>query len=346
VSSTRTSIVTGGASFIGSHVVERLVKRGDKVVVVDDLSSGNLDNLKSVAGHYEFSGFDLARDPYALLRLMKRLGPVDTVYHLAADHGGRGYVELCQVETASNFAIDNNVFHACRKFDVPTIVFASSGCIYPLNLQVNIDKTIYLREQDAGPPYEPDGLYGLAKLSAELTLERLWKECGIRSVCCRFFTVYGPRVKENHALGAMIARSFVRQDPFVIWGDGTAIRNWTYVDDIADGMVASEALAKMHGAAVVNLGTMERNTVRHAAETVIGLARELYYHDYQPTIQLAPEMPVGPLNRVAENSHMLALGLEPLPLQEGLRRTLRWYYETHDAEKVRADLTRLLVARK
>ena len=83
-----------------------------------------------------------------------------------------------------------------------------------------------------GPPYDADNMYGWAKLMAEMTLQAYHRDFGLKSASCRFFTVYGERGVENHAVIAMIARAFVRQDPFEVWGDGTQIRNWTYVGDI------------------------------------------------------------------------------------------------------------------
>src|SRR5438045_7362557 len=97
----------------------------------------------------------------------------------------------------------------------------------------------------------------------ELCLQAYPSERGLKSVSCRFFTVYGERGVENHAVMAMIARAFIGQDPFEVWGDGSQIRNWTYVGDIAAGMIAA-AESDVEDGTAINLGTMERTRVLDA----------------------------------------------------------------------------------
>ena len=126
-------LVTGGASFIGSTVTDRLIARGAKVRVVDDLTSGHLDNLREAkeTGALEFVQADL-REPGVTRSAMQG---VHTVFHLAADHGGRGYVDLHQAGPASNFFLDGLVFWEALRAKVKKVVFASSGCVYPIFLQ-------------------------------------------------------------------------------------------------------------------------------------------------------------------------------------------------------------------
>jgi nucleoside-diphosphate-sugar epimerase len=122
-------LVTGGASFIGSSLVDQLVERGSRVRVVDDLSSGRRENLKAHLGNtrVEFIDADL-REPGVARAAMQG---IQTVFHLAADHGGRGYVDLHQAGPASNFFLDGLVFAEALKAKVNKVVFASSGCVYP-----------------------------------------------------------------------------------------------------------------------------------------------------------------------------------------------------------------------
>src|SRR3990167_2068878 len=142
-------------------------------------------------------------------------------------------------------------------------------------------------------------MYGWAKLMAEMTLKAYHDDWGIKTASCRFFTVYGERGKENHAIVAMIARAFLRQNPFVIWGDGTQIRNWTYVGDIVRGMIL--AAEKIDDGTAVNLGTMERVQVMEAA------LETLRYTNHHAHIEPQMRMPVGPLNRVADNNLALSV---------------------------------------
>lgn len=340
-------LVTGGASFIGSHLVETLVKRGDEVWVVDDLSSGDLENLTGVWADLQFIEKDL-RDPYDALAATPK--GLDTVFHLAADHGGRGYVELRQVACAINFVLDQNVFRAALEREVPKIVFASSGCIYPMYKQTSAKEMLYLRESEAGPPYDPDGLYGLAKLSGELLLREITKEYGTKTASCRFFTVYGPRGKENHAVIAMIARAFIKQDPFEIWGDGTQVRNWTHVDDIVEGLLASEALldAGAQDNLELNIGTTERTSVLQAAQMIVEAAQShAGWAGYNPKFSFDTAKPTGPLNRVADNSRLLELtGHQMKPFYFGVAEVLEWYFATKDRDYVEEHLEELLIERK
>ena len=333
----RSVLVTGGASFIGSHLVDALVERGARVHIVDDLSSGKLKNIQDHidGGRVEFIHADL-REPGVTRQAMQGM---NVMFHMAADHGGRGYVDLHQAGPASNLFLDGLVFWEAHKAGVEKVVFASSGCVYPNFLQSNPEEEIYLTEHLVKPPYDADNMYGWAKLMSELTLKAYHNEYGLKAASCRYFTVYGPRGVENHAVIAMIARAFVGQNPFEVWGDGSQVRNWTYIDDIVRGTIL--AAEKIDDGTAVNLGTMERVRVIDAVNMV------LEYTGHKAEIKLLPDMPTGPLNRVADNSlAKRLLGWEPqVPFREGLRRTIDWYFSTKDREQVRAILGRMLVER-
>jgi nucleoside-diphosphate-sugar epimerase len=330
----RRVLVTGGASFIGSHLVDALVERGARVRVVDDLSSGVRENLASHLAHgrVELVEADLRRS-------LDAVRGQSLVFHLAAAHGGRGYVDLHQAECATNLALDGALFLACRDAGVEKIVYASSGCVYPNFRQTDPGEIVYLREDMVGPPYDADNLYGWAKLMGELSLRAFCAEWGMQAASCRYFTVYGSRGHENHAVLAMIARGFVRQDPFQVWGTGQQIRNWTHVSDIVSGTLL--AAERIDDGAAVNLGTMERTRVADAVAQVID------FFGYTPKLEFLPDMPTGPLNRVADNALARErLGWEPrVRFADGLAATAEWYAATHDPAKVRAGLARRLTER-
>jgi nucleoside-diphosphate-sugar epimerase len=333
----RTVLITGGTSFIGSSIADRLIERGAKVRVVDDLSSGRLENVRGhlSSGKIEFLQADL-REPGVARAAMQG---IDTVFHLAADHGGRGYVDLHQAGPASNFFLDGLVFAEALKAKVRKVVFASSDCVYPNFLQADTTKELYLTEDLTKGPNDADNMYGWAKLMAEFTLQAYVKEHGLKAASCRYFTVYGPRGVENHAVIAMIARAFVKQDPFEVWGDGTQIRNWTFIDDIAEGTIL--AGEKIDDGTAVNLGTMERVRVIDAVNMVCEFA------GYQPKIKLLKDMPTGPMNRVADNSlGKKLLGWQPqVPFRDGLKRTFDWYFSTKDRQQVSKVLNHQLTTR-
>lgn len=333
----RKVLVTGGASFIGSHLVDALLDRGASVRVVDNLSSGRLDNIRRhvEAGHVELIEADL-NDPLVADRAVAGR---NLVFHLAADHGGRGYVDLHQVACATNLLLDGLVFRACRNAGVEKVVYASSGCVYPNHLQTNPGEILYLTEDMVGPPYDADNMYGWAKLMAEMTLRSYHEETGMKAANCRYFTVYGDRGHENHAVIAMIARAFVKQSPYVVWGTGEQIRNWTHVSDIVSGTL--RAAEVIDDGAAVNLGTMERTRVIQCAEEV------LRYTKHEAPIELHPEMPTGPLNRVADNSlAKMLMGWEPgVRFMDGLHQTIDWYFETKDREAIASSLATRLTER-
>jgi nucleoside-diphosphate-sugar epimerase len=333
----RRVMITGGSSFIGSAIADRLIASGAKVRAVDDLSSGRLENIRGHidSGKIEFVQADL-REPGVTREAVQG---IDTIFHLAADHGGRGYVDLHQAGPASNFFLDGLVFAEALKARVRKVVFASSGCVYPNFLQADVSKELYLTEDLTKGPNDADNLYGWAKLMAEFTLQAYAREHGLKTASCRYFTVYGPRGVENHAVIAMIARAFIKQDPFEVWGDGTQIRNWTYIDDIAEGTIL--AGEKIDDGTPVNLGTMERVRVIDAVKMVCE------FSGYKPEIKFLPKMPTGPLNRVADNALAKKLmDWEPkVAFRDGLKRTLDWYFATKDREQVSMKLNSQLTER-
>ncbi|MYD93523.1 MAG: NAD-dependent epimerase/dehydratase family protein [Chloroflexi bacterium] len=333
----RPVLVTGGASFIGSHLVDALVAAGARVRVVDDLSSGKLVNISRHvdSGAIEFVRADLLNPSVAA----DAVAGMRTVFHLAANHGGRGYVDLRQADCATNLLLDGGVFRACRLAGVEKVVYASSGCVYPNHLQTDPTKQLYLGEDRVGPPYDADNMYGWAKLMGELTLRALYQEHGLKSVSCRYFTVYGPRGHENQAVMAMIARAFIRQDPFEVWGSGRQVRNWTYVSDIVDGTLL--AAAHIDDSRAVNLGARERIRVIDAVRQVLKVV------GHRPEIRLRKDMPTGPMNRVADPSlaERLLNWTPRVRFEDGLRTAIDWYVNNHCPNDVAAHLAHRLTER-
>lgn len=331
-------LVTGGASFISSHLIDRLVDKGvARIRVVDDLTSGKLANIQGHidSGVVDFRQEDLLQPGVA----QSSVQGIDVVFHLAAIHGGRGYVDLHQGACAQNLAMDGMLVKAAYEAGVGKFVFASSGCVYPNFIQQDVSKELYLTEDMVGPPYDADNMYGWAKLMTEMTLQAYHKDFGFKAASCRFFTVYGERGVENHAVIAMIARAFIRQNPFEVWGDGTQIRNWTYVGDIVAGMVL--AAEKIDDGTAINLGTEERTQVIDAVREV------LRYTGQEAEIKYLPHMPTGPLNRVASNRLARELlGWEPeMKFMDGLRRTIDWYFGSRERETVSGYLEEMLTER-
>lgn len=333
----------GGASLIGTHLAEALVNKGvSYLVVADDLSAGeqNLPLLTKLGLH--FIRCDLREYSSAL----RAIDHADIVFHLAAQHGGRGYVASHKTNLYDNLDLDATIFRACAHRTVEKVIFSSSACAYPIDLQDDPDVEFYLSEGmiDYNNIRQPDGPYGLEKLTGELMLDAYIEAGAFGGCSTRSFTVFGPRMTETHAIAAMIARTMIRQDPFEIWGDrnNPARRNWTYVEDnVAGALLAAEHLDR----GAINIGVEEYYSPFRAARTIWEIMEEATGW-YPEEAKFLPDKPVGPLNRVASASKLMSLGWQPkFTFEEGLRRTIDWYLSTHTAEEVALNFERKLTER-
>ena len=330
-------LVTGGASFIGSHLVDRLVDAGARVRVADDFSSGTLENLERSADAVTIYEGDLRDREFAAAAMADR----QVVFHLAARHGGRGFIDTHPADCASNLVLDGTVFDEAWRAGVERVCFASSACVYPIQRQAREHEQVLLEEEWADPFAESgaaaDGEYGWAKLMGEMTLRAYGKQHGLKSVSCRIFTAYGERENETHAVVALIAKAFIGQDPFEIWGDGQQDRNFTYVADTVEGLMRSAA--RITDGSPVNIGTAEHIRVIDVARLIFELT------GFEPAeIAFDLTKPVGVFSRAAELTRSRAeLAWEPSHgLEEGLRRTIDWYFGTHDRDAVASRLHALL----
>lgn len=330
-------LVTGGASFIGSHLVEDLVSRGADVRVADDLSSGQTENLAAVEEEIELIEGNLKRWDFA----RRATADIDRLFHLAADHGGRGYIANYPANCATNMALDNIVFETAVENGVEKITFASSACVYPTDIQ---QERRPLQEDmvsfdERGGAYA-DESYGWAKLMGELSLQSFHEQYGVDASAVRIFTAYGPRENETHAIIALIAKAFAGQDPFEIWGDGEQTRNFTYVEDIVSALVLANE--RIVDASSVNAGIPEYISINEVVETIFD-----YMALEPPTMDFMTEKPVGVRHRAADTTRAEELlGWKPeYTLEEGLAETIDWYIENRDPNYVRENLTTLLTQR-
>lgn len=321
----RNVAVTGGASFIGSHLVDRLCELGADVLVIDNLSSGNLENLSQSRG-VDFLNLDLERARSAAI--VSALRGKEIVFHLAAAHGGRGYIDSHPADVCSNFSMDYRVFNSCLHAGVEKVVFASSACVYPTSLQSNPKSDYLLREEDCDPSKLSQNLcadleYGWAKLMGEVQLRAFGKQYGLKSAVLRFVTAYGERENETHAIIALIHKAHERMDPLVVWGSGEQSRDFTYVSDIVDGtLLAGERISD---GTPINLGTGKRIRISEASELIAKIV------GYSPRTVFDTARPVGVASRALDNRRALELlAWRPkVTFEQGLKRTIDWYVATH-----------------
>ena len=344
-------LVTGGASFIGSHLVDSLLVKGAVVRVADDFSSGKLANLEyplkqerdDVWSAEQLTVYEGDLKEKAFVEAM--MEDIDIVFHLAALHGGRGYINSHPAECCTNMILDQLVFEEAWKQNVDRLCFASSACVYPSYLQKAAGSSYLLKEEDADPFVRDKAFadleYGWTKLMGEMALKAYHREHGMRGCSVRIFTAYGPRENETHAILALVAKAFVRMDPYVIWGTGEQDRNFTYVDDIVDALM--RATEKVEDGSVVNAGRDDRLTLNEAAELVFditGWRPKQIRHDLS--------RPEGVASRAADLTRTRRmLGWKPrVGYREGLRKTIEWYFANKDRNTVESKLDRLLMERQ
>jgi nucleoside-diphosphate-sugar epimerase len=337
----RSVLVTGGASFIGSHLVERLLDQGADVVVVDDFSSGRREYLALLTSD-RIVELDLADRAATLAGLPH----CELVFHLAAVHGGRGFIEGFPDQVLVNLAIDNAVYEACRLAKTRRVVYASSACVYPTVLQSSAKICPMLAEHQAGFDRPGDafaeGAYGWCKLMGEFQLEQIARSAGFTGAAARIFSAYGERENETHAVIALIAKALLRLDPFPIWGNGTQVRNFTYVDDTVTGLLLLGASADTVPYRAVNVGSSSHCTISELLALLFDLV------DWRPEeVESEPERAVGVASRASDNALVRSLfGWEPATsLEDGLARTLSWYAARQDRPPSREKLEPLLLAR-
>lgn len=337
---TETICVTGGASFIGSYLVEKLVEQQNNIHVIDDLSSGKYEYLEKVKNKIKFHQFDIRSDRNRLEQIFK---DCNKVFHLANIHGGRNFIHFHPALCCNNMAIDNLVFEMAVKERVDHVQFCSSACVYPLDYQVKNGFDL-LKEEFVN--YEnlrsADEEYGLAKLMGEVSLRAHNREFGLKGSITRLSSIYGPRENETHAVIALIAKAFIKQDPYEVFGDGTQLRNFTLVDDITECMI--RASNKIEDCTPVNLGTEEYISINDLIEIIfdeIGWTPSKINHDLNK--------PVGAHSRIVSNDRAEdLLGFHKhdwTKIKSGIHKTIDWYTSNHTIDDVSKNIDKLLKER-
>lgn len=304
-------LVTGGAGFIGSNLVDALLARGDEVTVVDDLSTGRLVNLEgALAAGAELAELDI-RDAAALAALAAERRP-ETVFHLAAQIDVRKSLEDPAFDAAVNVGGTANVLEAARAADSARVVFVSTGgAIYGEGAGQDLPL-------DEGAPIAPMSAYGQSKFAAEGYLALFERQYGISGMALRLGNVYGPRQDPLGEAGvvAIFCGLIESGGQPTVYGDGTQTRDYIYVGDVVDAALAAAA-SRTGGA--VNIGTGREASVLDLVEILGKLGGR---EDFEP--QLAPPRP-GEVQRISLDASLAEreLGWSPrTSLEDGLRLTL------------------------
>ena len=262
-SSKRRYLVTGGAGFIGSHLAERLLADGHAVVVMDDLSTGRLDNLKTLEG---YSGFDYLVDSVANEALLQNvIDNVDAVFHLAAGVGVMSVVQSPVHTIEATLYATEIVLHCANQAGNRKVLLTSSSEVYGKGTKVP-----FAEDDDVlfGPTTKSRWSYGCSKAIDEFLALAYHKEMKLPVVIARLFNTVGPRQLGNYGmvLPRFIAAA-LRGDPIVVYGDGEQTRCFVHVADVVDALVRLMHCEAAEGR-VVNLGSDEEISINALAERV------------------------------------------------------------------------------
>jgi UDP-glucuronate 4-epimerase len=305
------ALVTGGAGFIGSHVVERLLDRGDTVTVIDDFNefynpSIKRNNVRGFANKVKLVEADICSD----LRPEFSAQRFDTIIHLAARAGVRPSLAQPQLYTRVNVVGTQNLLELAREFGVRKFVFASSSSVYGVNQKVPFN------EED--PIFKPISPYAATKLAGEALCHVYHHLYGLDVVCLRFFTVYGPRQRPDLAIRKFI-EAILAGKPIDMYGDGGTRRDYTYIEDILRGLLA--CLERSFGYEVINLGesrTVELRELVQLIEKATGRRAEIRRLPAQPGDVPVTYADISKAKRL--------LGYQPkIAIEVGIEKFVEWY---------------------
>lgn len=313
-------LITGGAGFIGSHLVDRLLTEGGwRVTVIDDFNDFYLpeikrSNVQPHLGHPDYELYEVdIRDRQALEQVFWQT-QFDTIVHLAARAGVRPSLTQPQLYAETNINGTTNLLELARNNNVRHFVFGSSSSVYGVN-----DKVPFSEDD---PIFHPISPYAATKAAGELICHTYSHLYGIRCLCLRFFTVYGARQRPDlaiHKFASLISQG----KPIPVFGDGTTRRDYTYIDDIIAGVRAAIDYQKSNYE-VINLG--ESRTVE-LRELISLLEKEL---GKEAKIDRQPLQPGDVPQTFADiTKARKLLGYNPqTQIEDGIRKFIEWFRQT------------------
>ena len=315
-------LITGGAGFIGSHVADAFIARGDEVVILDNFNDyyfveNKKRNIQHLVGNSKVAIVECDVSDEEGLRSMFESYPIDCIIHLAARAGVRSSIENPLLYEKVNVRGTYLIFELAREFGITDIVYASSSSVYgdrehvPFSEKDNVD--------------EPISPYAATKKACEeiaFTYHHLYN---LNTIGLRFFTVYGERGRPDMAPWKFTERVLTGKK-IQQYGDGTSRRDYTYIEDIVDGVVRSVDKVKDITCEVINLGRGEPVVLKDFIEMIRSIS------GIEPIIEYLPDQPGDVKITHADISKAKELlGYNPTTsLKEGLSRFIAWYKQTYN----------------
>lgn len=326
-------LVTGGAGFIGSHLCERLLLEGNKVVIIDNFNEfydpqikrNNIIEIKNTMKNnsIDINKLELCEGDFRDIEFLNKLfdnNDIHIVVHLAAMAGVRPSIENPQLYYDVNITGTLNLLEQCRRKNIKKFVFASSSSVYGNNEKVPFSETDIVDN-----PISP---YAATKKSGELMCHTYYHLFDMSIAALRFFTVYGPRQRPDLAIHKF-THLIKNNESIPFFGDGSTSRDYTYIDDIVDGIVKSMKWVEKNEKAydVFNIGgdkTVSLKEMVETIETTLGIDAKINKLPMQP----------GDVNRTcADISHSNEiLGYSPkTTFKQGIEKFVEWYLERSES---------------
>lgn len=307
----KTILVTGGAGFLGSHLCEYLVGRGNRVICFDNLSTGSLRNLENLKNRIILVKGNANK--FSDLEPIFKNNKIDGIFHYAAVVGVKRTSEnsLKVLEDVNGV---KNILELALKYGKPKVIFSSSSEVY--------GEPVEIPEIESGH-INPKIPYAVVKLYGEKLMEAYWQKYRLPTCSLRFFNVYGPRQESSDYgfVAGIFIKNVLKGKPPVIFGDGTQTRDFVYIDDNIE--VAFRALeSKKTNGETINVGTGKPTTILDLAETIIeecGMTGKI-------NVKFSPKRD-DVRHRFPDVSKMIRfIGFRPkIPLRLGLKKTIDWY---------------------
>jgi len=304
-------LVTGGAGFIGSHIVNRLLNSGFEVTVIDNLSTGRLENIEYNSGqNFHFIRGDI-RDFDLIKRVVRN---IDAVFHEAAFVNVVSSFKDPLTTQDVNVTGTLNLLKNCLDSDVKRLIFASSASIY------GETEVLPVKEDMIPKPLSP---YAVSKLAAENYTKLFFEAYGLETVCLRYFNVYGPKQGSGPYSGVIqiFINRALHEHPLIVHGNGEQTRDFVSVQDVVDANILALRNKNAVGQ-VFNIGTGTSTSINQLAKTILQILRKEslnpIYTDSMPSNILASYADISKARRV--------LGYNPkITLKEGITQLVDWY---------------------